>query len=1196
MSSALAIGLVASIAVVTSANDRDVAEATHLPSVLFYGPTAGGSGQSNASIEATVWNETTWSQASTADFREFDAIVFGDQPICFGSPSIWDTAIANRQVWSSAITGNVIIAGTDPDWHNKTTFIRQAIDFAAADEQDGPGLYVALSCAYHGDERQTVDLLQSLGQFDVQGVDNCPSDAHKIAQHPSLDGLGDSYLSNWGCSAHEVFTSWPSSFQPLVIIKDAVIDPPLAEYQAADGTSGYVYVVATGAFSTCPDVGDDDGDCLTNQIEELIGTDPANADTDGDGLLDPWEVDPSVAGAGIRLASGEVVSRDAVFGPYARVPFPAPYVGGFLCGSSNNDDELRYSQQYRCLNQAPDPLRKDVYLELDWQDCTVSNACPEVISDDDDTLHHAPSRSGLGDAIRAFAGADVDNPDGSTGINLRILVDEAVPHTPNCDQSVPAARADSFGTPSQRRSNAVVEAKEMAVRYVWSGHSSARDSGGPCDDPGRIDFLKQGLGLEPLADYDWSPFGSANLGGRDILITLGPVWSCSSEIGAKSAVGLGYLGPCFRESNIFNFMNGLPVADPGIFPIDVPVNGSNKKINWPVTRLLGETQEDASQQLWSRGLMRLLGHNLGLTVAEANNDPTPAGRHQAGERNPLTPLVPDDYDDWSQLDYTIKASAVRIDQPFPNYDELARTNLDLSDPDNDGVLEHDDNCPGVHNPNQKNSDQASLLEQLGGFHTNILEFGDACDPDIDGDHRESSLPGQGFRAQVVAGDEFPFDTDNDGLDNDVDPDDDGDGVDDGDDNCRLYANPDQADFDDDGFGDSCDIDLDGDLVLNDLELATGSSGFDPSSTPEYVGSENSCADGVDNDGDGAVDGDDSGCVDGDGDGVADEDDLCPSVPDGSLFDRDGDGIGDACDLLTDIVWVSELALGDASETSEIGFTATRAGSYDVRLGTGCAGTLIDSGSYDPGDGVNPNPAFVLVSGTLLQEGANNVEVCVDDASGESASAETVIVLDTGVPDTFIVAGPGPDPELSPVAFTFGSDEFGVGYLCSLDGATSAPCEETSSFELDPGPHQLDVVAVDPIGRVDESPASQAFTVAAPIQFDFGGFGPPVVDPPAVVSRKAGSTAPIKFVIDGGHGLDIIAAGSPSSVAVPCGDFEAPGASEPAASTGGKGMTYQGAPDHYHFNWKTSKEWASTCRRFEVMLTDGGVYSAWFEFT
>jgi hypothetical protein len=88
-----------------------------------------------------------------------------------------------------------------------------------------------------------------------------------------------------------------------------------------------------------------------------------------------------------------------------------------------------------------------------------------------------------------------------------------------------------------------------------------------------------------------------------------------------------------------------------------------------------------------------------------------------------------------------------------------------ADCDNDGVPNGDDNCPERSNPNQEPD-------------ANCDGVPDTCDP------------------------------------NDAQADCDGDGVLNGDDNCPSVSNSDQADFDEDGIGDTCDPDDDNDGILD----------------------------------------------------------------------------------------------------------------------------------------------------------------------------------------------------------------------------------------------------------------------------------------------------------------------------------------------------------------------------------------------
>jgi hypothetical protein len=139
------------------------------------------------------------------------------------------------------------------------------------------------------------------------------------------------------------------------------------------------------------------------------------------------------------------------------------------------------------------------------------------------------------------------------------------------------------------------------------------------------------------------------------------------------------------------------------------------------------------------------------------------------------------------------------------------------DEDGDGIIDKNDNCPNISNPDQADTDGDGI--------------GNSCDSDDDNDGLSDS-------------DEITIGT------NPVDPDSDDDGIFDGRDNCPLVSNPDQADRDHDGKGNACDI-------------------VDNSSPPPST--------------------------DSDGDGVPDSRDNCRSVANASQTDTDKDGVGDACD-------------------------------------------------------------------------------------------------------------------------------------------------------------------------------------------------------------------------------------------------------------------------------------------------------------
>ncbi len=90
--------------------------------------------------------------------------------------------------------------------------ITSGIQFAASGQ--GTGLYVSLSCYYFNvTQPTTVDFLSEIGSFIVEGQNGCPNAVNILAPgHPAMSGVTSAGLSNWGCSMHEWFSSFPASF------------------------------------------------------------------------------------------------------------------------------------------------------------------------------------------------------------------------------------------------------------------------------------------------------------------------------------------------------------------------------------------------------------------------------------------------------------------------------------------------------------------------------------------------------------------------------------------------------------------------------------------------------------------------------------------------------------------------------------------------------------------------------------------------------------------------------------------------------------------------------------------------------------------------------------------------------------------------------------------------------------------------
>jgi hypothetical protein len=109
---------------------------------------------------------------------------------------------------------------------------------------------------------------------------------------------------------------------------------------------------------------------------------------------------------------------------------------------------------------------------------------------------------------------------------------------------------------------------------------------------------------------------------------------------------------------------------------------------------------------------------------------------------------------------------------------------------------------------------------------------------------------------------------------------------------------------------------------------------------------------------------------------------------------------------------------------------------------------------------------------------------------------------------------------------------------------------------------------------------------------FRGFFPPIRNGGGLNPVKAGSSIPVKFVLAGNRGRDVLATNSPASVAINCRSRRIVGTTEePARSMNG----LRHAAGRYIYVWKTKTIWAGTCRKLVLGLKDGTQHVALFQF-
>jgi alpha-tubulin suppressor-like RCC1 family protein len=454
-----------------------------------------------------------------------------------------------------------------------------------------------------------------------------------------------------------------------------------------------------------------DGDLNETIVDHTyIVNDVSGGDADGDGLLNEWETD------------GIDADADGTIDLHLEAP---PYNA--------------------------DPDHKDVFVEIDYMDCSQGGCDAGVTS-------HAPTAGALGDVEAAFDAAPLANPDGVDGVTLHAMVDEQVPEILLIDfggvggnlaydgdydelkSGDPDLGCDgAFGTPAERNAaecETLLAARALAFHYAVFGEDySANHSS-----------------------------GVAEIFGNDLMVTLGG-WSATNLTkvgGLRSAEAgtfmhelghnLGLFHGGFESTNckpnylsVMSYPLQFAYADPTrpldysqeeLAPLDEFDLAEPDGINGPAGRYTifgvnGQTRVSrADEGVDWNGDGDVVDLNV---VSDVNFIDVSSGCSGAQDND-----VHASFDDWSNLFYTFQGVPSFVGGVHPVEDDPEVTEDDAVaiaesvDFDGDGTSNADDTCPADANDldgdglaDSCDPDNRVLIDIKPGSSTNPIQRGAA---------------------------------------------------------------------------------------------------------------------------------------------------------------------------------------------------------------------------------------------------------------------------------------------------------------------------------------------------------------------------------------------------------------------------------------------------------------------------------------
>jgi MBG domain-containing protein len=245
--------------------------------------------------------------------------------------------------------------------------------------------------------------------------------------------------------------------------------------------------------------------------------------------------------------------------------------------------------------------------------------------------------------------------------------------------------------------------------------------------------------------------------------------------------------------------------------------------------------------------------------------------------------------------------------------------------------------------------------------------------------------------------------------------------------------------------------------------------------------------------------------------------------------------------------------------------------------------------------INTNPSGlsgVTVSYTLngspvaqpVNAGVYQVSATLDNPNYQAPVASGTLTISQAAPDLHWTPGAlGTGTPLGPSQLNAWAT--GVGGV-QLSGTFTY--DPAAGKDLAAGTYTLSVQFAPASGNYTSGSKSVSLTVSSAMSF--GGFYAPIRNLPYVNTVQAGSSIPVKFTVGAYRGNKVLLQ-TPSSVAVSCPAGAAENVVRPVVGIAGlRSLGYS-----YNYVWKSSKDWAGTCRKFVLTLADGSTHEALFRF-